>query len=234
MEDRVPDPMIVLLTRPEASALRFAERIHARMTAEVVIAPMVRIDPVPAEVKWDRWRGAILTSQHGAGRLGDVPDGLPAFCVGRRTAQVAEAAGCTVRSADGDAEALIAMIAELRPEGPLLHLRGEVSRGEIAGRLTALGLETGETVVYRQQDLPLSDAGRSVLSGSRAVTVPLFSPRAAERLVRAGPFGAPVMIAAMSAEVARAAEPIGAARIVVAERPNAASLLKALSELRGA
>ncbi len=226
--------MIVLLTRPEAAARRFAARIKAAMAAEVVIAPMVRIDPVAAELDWSRWRGVILTSQNGAARLEEVPGGLPAFCVGRRTAEVAEAAGCAVRSAEGDAEDLIALIAGLRPEGPLLHLRGEIARGAVAARLTAQGIETGERVVYRQRDLPLSAEGRARLTGSDPVVVPLFSPRAAERLVRTGPAQAPLTVVAMSREVARAAEPIGAARIVIADRPDAAAMLEAILALRGA
>ena len=60
--------------------------------------------------------------------------GLPVFAVGARTAEIARGAGYEAQSADGDADDLVRMILGARPAGPLLHLRGESSRGDDRAR----------------------------------------------------------------------------------------------------
>jgi uroporphyrinogen-III synthase len=75
-----------------------------------------------------------------------VADGtvLPtrAFCVGRQTALAAASAGFDPISADGNAEALIALVTAQSPPGPLLHMHGRDTRGTVGESLQSAGIET--------------------------------------------------------------------------------------------
>jgi uroporphyrinogen-III synthase len=160
--------------------------------------------------------------------------GLPAWCVGDRTAQAARKAGYGARSAAGDAAALVAAILAEAPPGPLLHARGEDSRGAVADRLTAAGLPTAEALVYAQRPAALSDEARRLLGGADPILVPLFSPRSAEIFAAALadiPRPAPLWVAALSPAVADAAAPLSPARMAIAGAPDADALLQAAEGL---
>jgi uroporphyrinogen-III synthase len=118
----------------------------------------------------------------------------------------------------------------LRPDAPLLHLRGRHARGDIAGQLGAAGLPVREQIVYDQKSLPLSDAALACLKGPAPVIVPLFSPRSARLFAGAYP-GPVAAVAAISHAVADAL-PDGFARYVaVAEAPNGEAMLSLLEKL---
>lgn len=222
----------VLLTRPAAQSVRFADQLRARFgPLRVVIAPLMA--PVflrPALP--DQAAGVIFTSETGVAAA--VAGGwvLPrlAFCVGDRTAQAAQAAGFDARSAGGDATALVAMLAQDGAPGRLLHLRGAEARGDVAATLTAAGIPADEAVVYDQQAQPLTAEARAVLAAATPAILPLFSPRSARLIIAAGRWRAPLWIAALSPAVAD--EITGhAARIAVAGHPDAAHLLDAIDSL---
>lgn len=171
----------------------------------------------------------ILTSETGveaAARLREAGRTLPitAWCVGDRTAKVAEAAGFRAISAQGDAEALLALILASNDPGPFLHLRGREARGDIAPRLAAQGRPAHAAIVYAQEPLPLSSQAQAALSGLSPVLVPLFSPRSAALFAAQGPFTAPLWIAAISPATARATAPLAPARLLVADHPDAAAM----------
>ena len=133
----------VLLTRPEAAGDRFAAELadtfgdRVRIVASPLIAPRYLSPALPQGAA-----GLVLTSETGveaARRLRAAGAALPAraFCVGHRTASAAAAAGFDALSAGGDADALVAMILATGKAGPLLHLHGRDTRGNVAARLTA-------------------------------------------------------------------------------------------------
>jgi uroporphyrinogen-III synthase len=226
-----------LLTRPNAQGDRFADALRARFGPDlrIVTSPlMVRHDLTPALP--DDVAGLIFTSETGVAALGRLrpAEGLPAWCVGDRTAQAARQAGYEARSAAGDATALVALILAEAPPGPLLHARGEDSRGAVAERLTAAGIPTTEALVYAQRPKPLTAEARRLLEGADAVILPLFSPRTALLLaaeLAAGPALAPLWIVALSPAVAEAAAPLAPARHAVAATPDAVALLDAAEAL---
>lgn len=188
---------------------------------EIVPVPAT-VDTVPA--------GLILTSENGAeaaGRLG-LPPGLPAWCVGTRTAEVARAAGFAAINADGDAEVLQRAILSAPDAGPLLHLRGDHARGDIVPRLRAAGRAARDIVVYRQEDRPLSAEAKAVLAGPARVVLPLYSPRTATIIADQGPFSAPLHVIAISPAVARAAERLGPDQISQIDNPDGQSMLSAI------
>lgn len=217
----------ILLTRPAAQSTRFAKGLDADVVISPLIAPVFPTVDLPT----GDWAAVILTSETGAEAAGRMRDRLPdlAFCVGQRTAEVARKAGFATRSADGDAEALLALILSTGI-APLLHLRGREARGDLAERLSAKGMRCDGVVVYAQEAQPLTAQAIDLLRGDKPVIVPLFSPRTAEILAvecRRIAATAPLIVIAMSAAVAEAARPLGAPTIVAAH-PDADSMGAAL------
>lgn len=215
-------PPILVLTRPEPQSRALAAALD--VPAEVIVAPILEI--VCAETLPDlaRYAGVILTSAN-AVRCGPPLAGHRVHCVGERTAAAARAAGAEVVTVARDAEDLVPRIAG---PGPLLHLRGEHARGEVARRLTDAGIPTEEAVVYAQTPLALSTAARRALEGAAPAVLPLFSPRSA-RLVGANlKPGAELRVVAMSPAVARAWQDVtgGAAQIVAA--PTGEAMMAAI------
>lgn len=221
----------VLLTRPQAQGDRFAADLVARfgdriaITTSPLIAPAFLTPDIPPRP----YTALIFTSETAvtSARVPNLPS--RAYCVGDRTAAAATAAGFAAQSAQGDAAALIALIRSSAEVGPLLHLRGADTRGDIAATLTAAGIPTDQAITYDQRPQPLTPEAKSLLDGQTPVLLPLFSPRTAELLAALGPFRAPLWLAALSPAVAEAAAPLRPARSMTASAPNAAALLTAVS-----
>ncbi len=226
-----------LLTRPAAQGARFAEALAARFPGALVVAsPLLAPRLLAPALPPGPFDAVIFTSETGVAAAAALPGPLPrrAFAVGARTAAAARAAGFAARAAGGDAEALVAMLAALRP-GRLLHLHGAETRGEVAARLSAAGVPTAAAVVYRQEPQPLSPAARALLAGGGAVAVPLFSPRPAALFAAAAAGArAALWLASLAPAVDAAAAGLPAARRAVARRPDAEAMLEALAELLAA
>lgn len=227
-----------LLTRPAPASARFATALRDSFgpDARVVISPLMQTIFLAPALPAGPFDALILTSETGAEaarRLSADTVTLPrrAFCVGDRTAQAAAAAGFDARSAEGDASALLHLIATTHPLGRFLHLRGRDSTGHVAQNLETIGISAAEGIVYDQQPRPLTAEAATLLDGPEPVLLPLFSPRSADLLARTGPIRAPLWIAALSLAVAERAGNLHPARIVVASRPDADALLRALEYL---
>jgi uroporphyrinogen-III synthase len=222
----------LLLTRPAAQSASFAQSLRAQVPeVRVVVSPLMATVFHAMTLPEGPLQGVILTSQTGAEAAGRLRAQLPdlAYCVGDRTAQVAREAGFRVQSAQGDAEALLALILREKPQA-LIHLRGREARGDLAQRLSAAGVFTQERVVYAQDAQPLSDDAVAVLSGKAPVLVPLFSPRSAEILGAAWQglaTHAPLVVVAISQAVAEAAA-FCPTKPVLAAHPDAPSMLDAV------
>lgn len=225
------DP-IVLLTRPAAHSESFAHILWARIPGvRVVISALMAPVFLAVELPVTPSAAVILTSQTGAEAAGRLRAHLPdlAYCVGDKTAEVAKALGFSVRSAKGDAVALYDLILGQSP-GPLLHLRGREARGDLAGQLSASGVQTAEVVVYAQERQPLNAEAVAVLTGPAPVVAPLFSPRSADILgeechrIRAK---APLTLIAMSPAVAVVAR-FSPSPPLIAKHPNGESMLEAV------
>ena len=222
-------PPILIVTRPEAAGAAFAAKVSAAVETpvETILSPLIEIEHSDA-ARPDRTPDAvILTSANAvpAARSMGLPPGCVAWCVGPRTAADAADAGLEVRHAGGDADAIVEMILAHRPNGRLLHLRGAVSRGDVANRLRAAGIACDEAIVYRQRLRPLSQTAMAAMAGKRPIVLPLFSPRTAASLAGHGPFAAPIHAIAMSAAVAAAIRPAGTTEIEVVEQPDEPRML---------
>lgn len=230
----------ILLTRPLLQSQRFAAQVRARWPdLAVVISPLMAPEFfVPTPPQRD-FAAVILTSETGAEaarRISAAGHSLPpcAYCVGKRTAQAATAAGFQVLSVGSDADALLALILRDRPRGPLLFLRGQDTTGSLAERLSCAGTETVSAITYRQTQQPLTAQANGLLMQSAPVIVPLFSPRSARLFILQrsfGAFSAPLWLAAFSPAVAQVAAELGPDRLQVAATPDAAAMLNAISAL---
>lgn len=224
---------VILLTRPENDARRFAEALRARLgPVETVIAPLMAME----------WCGSlpggsftpVFTSRNGVEgflRARGQPNG-PCWCVGDATADKAQEAGFDARSASGDADALVSAIIATGETGPFLHVRGAVARGEVVARLRAAGCEAEEAVLYRQVVRESPKAALTLGQTGQNVIVPLFSPRSAEAFTEvAGGAQARLHIVAMSDAVAEAAAPIRAETVRCAATPDAAAMIEEIAGL---
>ncbi|MCC6305931.1 MAG: uroporphyrinogen-III synthase [Rhodobacteraceae bacterium] len=224
---RAPAP-VVLLTRPEAAARRFAALLrHEAGEVAILIAPLLGIAAVPFAAGLPA-RGLVFTSAEGVLHFaaGDPRRDLSAWCVGAATAAAARGLGFAAEAAGEDAEALVARLAARPPATPLLHARGVHARGAVAARLTALGIETAEVVVYDQPALPLTAAARAAAGGAAPLVLPLFSPRTAA-LAGAALAGAaaPLRAGAISGATAAAWQDTAGRPAEIAARPDGAAML---------
>lgn len=218
----MPDP-ILLMTRPADAARAFVARLEARFRpVDWLHAPAFALAATGATVPEGE---AIFTSAYG---VAFAPDGQGrrAWCVGAATAHAARGRGWEAVSADGDAEALLALLLSKRPSGPLWHLAGQERRGAVAERLEAAGLAAGTVTLYRQVPQPPTESLLAAMAGSRPLVAPVFSPRSVRGL-DTGPRRAPLAIVAMSAAVAEAAQVLLPDRILTAAHPDADHMLTA-------
>ncbi len=227
---------ILLLTRPQPQSERFAAEALAalgalRIAHSPLLAPEFLAPPLPERP----FRAVILSSETAAQAARRISAPLPrlAYVVGDRTAAAAQAAGFEAISAQGDAEALIALIKATGEVGPLLHLKGEKSRGAIEETLISAGIETVSAVIYRQITQALTPEAERILAGSEPVFLSLFSPETAAQFLRSLPCTpkAPLHIAAMSPAVAAILPPALPRALRIAAHPDAASMIDALRGL---
>ena len=220
----------LIVTRPEEQGAAFAKAVKARWDGplRVIMAPLMAI--VPCDADPGRPDALIFTSAHGvaaAMRFG-LPAGLPAWCVGTRTAELAHAAGFLPKTGPGDAEGLLADIIAAHPTGTLAHIRGRHSRGQISKKLQDAGISCADVVAYDQAAQPLPTEAREALMGHDPVVVPLFSPRTAEIFAAEGTFSAPLTLIAISAAAADALGDDLQGHTMVADTPDADAMVDAV------
>ena len=230
--------MRLLITRPEPDNERTAATLRA-LSHEVMLAPLLRIEAIgDADLGAPPWVAILLTSANGARAIAGHPRrnelmGLPVLAVGESTAIAARAAGFgNVTSADGDARDLVRLaVARFTASSlPLLYLAGEDRIGDLAGDLAAQGQTVRTVVIYRAAKAPhFPAAARTALEQGRIDGVLHFSRRSGENYLDCGrdiieQALEPVhyCLSGWAAELLRQA---GAARVLVAERPDEASLL---------
>ena len=209
----------LIITRPAPTGEVFADSVRAALDApvEVIHAPALRIDPIPFAMP--DARHVVFTS---ARAVAQAPQGrgLTAWCVGGATAEAAANKGYDVRDADGDADALVALILSRQPAGPLVHLAGRHRRGAIDARLTAAGLRCTTVEVYDQIPLPPPEALVRAAEGAAPLVAPVFSPRSGRVLLDLA-IAAPLHVIAISRAVAGLFAPRRPASLLTVGHPDA-------------
>lgn len=225
---------VLLLTRPEPGSQRVIDQLDPKLRGQVdvVVSPLMRIDPTQERLALEPWRGVIFSSAHGVAAVSGATDRrvTPAYCVGAATTRAARRAGWDAQQMGGTADELVASLLSMRPVGPLVHLRGQHTRGDIAERLTAGGIPCQDRVVYFQYAEALSDEACDLVQGARPVILPLFSPRTATLFFRQS-VAAPLMVAALSAAVAAEVPAQFQASTTIAATPDARSMTVLLEKL---
>lgn len=221
---------IVLVTRPTAQSQAFMVRLTAEAgTFTPLVSPIFAFESLQ-RVEIPAGSGAIFTSVQGV--RSSLPGmGRIAWCVGDATAAAAQEHGFRARSAGGSANDLVAYILSGSDGRPLVHVRGEVSQGDVAARLQASGQRCVAKIAYRKRPLPLSDDALRALNGERFVLLPLFSSETVGILAKAGPFLAPLVVIAISDAVSERAEILSPDNVVTSARPDLAGMVALVAGL---
>ena len=230
--------MRLLLTRPREDADALAEILRARGHFPIV-APLMELrlmagPPVPLEGV----QAVLATSANGVRAFAarNEKRAITLYAVGPQTAEAAREAGfARVVSADGDAAALVELVADKADpaKGRLLHAAGAETAGRIRGALQARGFTVETVVLYEAAPLSAlpADAERVLREGTLDGVL-LFSPRSAKTFAAlVGEAGlaqatAPLQAFCISAATAAALSPLSFARVAVAGEPNQSAMLE--------
>jgi uroporphyrinogen-III synthase len=242
--------MAVLVTRPAIAAEATAKALRQH-GFEALFAPMLRFEPVPVPDQIGCDAGAvILTSANAVRALADHPSvaqlaALPAFAVGEQTATAARDFGFTaVTAAAGDAVSLRKLILDTVRKHPAmarqrwLYLAGADLTCDLTASLAKDGIEVQTITVYRMAATPsLPDTITDAFAAGNIAAVLHYSRRSAEAFVKAARLeGLEISALALpqcciSAHVASVLREAGAARIAVAQTPDEAALINAMTRL---
>ncbi len=217
------------MTRPRAQGEGFAAKVAEVWGKPLTVIPSPLIKIVWLDAKLETPDGLIFTSVNGvtaAKRMG-LPKGLPAWCVGQKTAQAARDAGFDPTVGPGDAEGLIADVIAANPLGKLAHMRGIHTRGDVCERLQSAGITCADVIGYDQQAQTLNREAKIALGGNSPVIVPLFSPRTGMIFSAQGPYQTQVYAPVISAAVLDGLDPSLDASVFLAKRPDAEAMLEA-------
>jgi uroporphyrinogen-III synthase len=239
--------MAILVTRPHPDDETTAASLRAR-GFEVLLAPMLRFEPVAVDDDEDlRYGAVIVTSANALRGIGGQLKAskllkLPLFAVGEHTAAAARGIGFeTVISAKGDAATLRDLVLAsvkaktLKKASPLLYLAGADLARDLAGELGERGFTVVVRTTYRM--VPLSSLPRETCDAFAANGVEAVlhysgrSARAFLEAVRAS--GVEISALAIpqcciSAAVASIVRDAGATQVMVAASPDENALFELL------
>ena len=164
------------MTRTEPAASRSAQA-WAEAGFDVIIAPLLNVMAVERSADVPDGAVLIFTSANGVRHSGVTADDRLIYCVGDATAREALAHGFTsVVSADGDWRQLVETITPT--DQPIIHLSGEIVRGQIVQTLQRRGMKATRQTVYRTVPQSLWPTDVNAVDA-----VALYSPFAAETLM---------------------------------------------------
>ena len=227
--------MRVVVTRPQSDGERTAAALRA-LGHEVLVAPLMRVEPVPASLQ-GKWGAVVITSANAPNAIaGNSAHSalvkVPLFAVGQRSAEAARQAGFTdVTSAGGDVRDLVRTLVARQADAkaPLLYLAGEDRAADLAGELSARGVAAEMRIVYRAATVPFPPALIEALTSGVVDAVMHFSRRSSENYVagatQAGIAGPALAVRHLCLSV-QVAEPLATAdRVAIAARPDEGALI---------
>jgi uroporphyrinogen-III synthase len=239
--------MAVLVTRPQPDDEATAAGLRTR-GFEVLLAPMLRFEPVAFHDEIDARYGAVIVTSANALRgiephlAGSRLLKLPLFAVGKHTAAAARRAGFgKVIAANGDATALRELMLEsvrtreLKKAATLLYLAGADLARDLAGELGECGFDVVTHTTYRM--IAVSSLPREVcdaFAANRIEAVLHYSRRSARAFLEATR-SAGVEISALaipqcciSDGVASVVRDAGASQVTIARSPDENALFEGL------
>jgi len=228
----------LLITRPDPDAERTAETLRAH-GHDVLIAPMLRFEPVQCDLPNQTFEAVVMTSANAARALQARPchlqlTSLPTFTVGRHTAAAARASGFVeVHSADGDRNDLAKLLSDRfgASRARVVYLCGENRAGDLG--IAASSLTVVPVVVYRMVKAgQFPELIQAALSHREIDGVMHFSKRSAEAYMdcarRCGAMESALAPSqyCLSAQVAAPLAAHGGGGIRIARRPDEAALIE--------
>lgn len=234
--------MRTFVFRPSADAERTARalRTHGH---EPLVAPLFRTVRLESSAPDGPFAAIVLTSGNAVPFLAEGPAewrGLPVFAVGARTAASAREVGFgDVRSADGDRNALIALIrGALQVPARLLLIAARDRQEDVSERLAEAGFEVATWIAYAAEaadELP-QEAAEALRRGEADAALHYSARGARTFLALAGkagllPEALELTHVALSVDVAAPLISAGAGTVLVAEHPEEAGLLAALDQM---
>jgi uroporphyrinogen-III synthase len=239
--------MAILVTRPLPDGATTANALRAR-GFEVLLAPMLRFEPVTFHDDSDASYGGVIVTSANAlraieSRLQTSPLlKLPLFAVGEHTAEAARAAGfAQIISANSDAaglrESIVASVKAktMKKTSPLLYLAGADLARDLPGELGERGFTVVTQTTYRMVAVAhLPEETREAFAAHEVEAVLHYSRRSARAFIEAVR-AAGVEISALSlpqcclsSGIATVVRDAGAARVAVAASPDEGALFVAL------
>jgi uroporphyrinogen-III synthase len=232
--------MRVLVTRPQADAVRFAQLLAA-CGHQALCVPLLSVHFFEGpELALDGVQAVLATSGNGVRALvrRTPRRDLPLFAVGPQTAAAARKAGFSrIECAHGDASALAEAVPHwAKPDaGSLLYAAGR-GHGRLKASLEAKGFSVRLEELYEvaaEDNLP--QAARQALANHELDAVMLFSPRSAavlrDGITKAGLTDACKNLAAVciSAAASQALAPLSFRTTAIAAQPNQDAMLACLA-----
>lgn len=235
--------MRLIITRPDPDGERTAAKLRAR-GCEVLLAPLLTVELVAAELGPGPWDALIVTSSNALRAIEQHPQReelthLPVLAVGARTAEASRALGFKdVISAEGSAQDLIRLARMRYRGGPahLLYLAGDERSADFARALASDGIDVRTVVVYRAvKATRFPTALAEALEEGRVDGVLHFSRRSAEAYLDCAKASrsrrralAPTHYC-LSGQVAEPLVTAGAAAVRIARRPEEAALIELIA-----
>ncbi|MDD2877601.1 MAG: uroporphyrinogen-III synthase [Acidiphilium sp.] len=175
-----PEPLTILVTRPEPGGTATADALRQRGHIPV-LAPCLDIEPLPASLPGG-CDAIVIASAQALPGLPRALHHIPLFAVGDATAARARAAGFRqVESAGGTASDLAALVTRrVAPHAALLLPCGAGHSLDLAAALRTAGLRVNRRVVYRSRPADaLPEAAIAALEAGAIDRVLIYSPATA-------------------------------------------------------
>jgi uroporphyrinogen-III synthase len=221
----------LLVTRPEPDASETAARLNA-LDIETLVAPLLIAKTLTTNLPAaDGFAALAVTSGNALRALhdrGDLPRllKLPVYAVGHKTAAVARDFGfAQVSSAAGDFHALVALLASVGLEGPVLYPAARHQAGDLAKALAPHGLMVITAPVYEMNPVPRLDDTAELAHLDGAL---FYSRRTAETFVSLAPNTTERTRLGMLCLSEAVAEPLMAAhfvRVSLADHPSEEAMM---------
>ncbi|MBZ8134946.1 uroporphyrinogen-III synthase [Afifella sp. IM 167] len=236
----------LLVTRPDPDATRTARSLRMR-GHDVLVSPAIRIEPIDAHLPEDGLQAVLVTSANAVRALqvhGELQSlqHLPLYAVGDRTAAEAHHLGfASVDSAHGNAADLAELIRErVAPsDGPLLYLAADRRAGHLEDELAAAGFSVILKEIYRSTPAEtLTPEAKAALADGEEIGILVYSAESAAAFARAveaaglRPLKKSATYFCLSEQMAGPLRNLGEGPILVANRPNEASLFELIEGRR--
>ncbi|MBN9316588.1 MAG: uroporphyrinogen-III synthase [Devosia sp.] len=228
----------MLVTRPEPDASDTAARLEA-LEITPVIAPLLVFEPLPVDLPEPASVAAVALTSANALRALEARGAveryrhLPAYTVGDRTADMAEALGfAMVTSASGAFADLAEVLVHARIDGPIFYPCGREVSADLGRSLAPFGRQVLAVPVYAMNPPAELHAGVAAALAAGEIDAALFySRRTAEAFVRLTanlldrPQRARLGVLCMSEAVAEPLLDAHFVRVGLAERPDEEAMM---------